>query len=282
MKHWLQYSVGALILAIVCLVLCRQALLQQWADKLNQHKFDDEIEYVVMPRQQNDIQPPKLKPVILSVRSLPLPLIKTAVSPEVTRLAEYQNKIGKNSGVQQAEIESAIQTTPTQANSVQQDQSAQTEKLTTSDVYKKLSEDKTLSIELMLPNNPQQRAQLFSYFYECAGVAFGVFNDDRVEVLSNSRQQDYSHWLRVAQGELNYREIKWLRGGNIGRPVRLFPKELDWQLSHQLSQHLNGRPLESLLGEYYLNQAGVHLRNISINGERLGGHWLLANNNCSA
>ncbi|MFT6896690.1 MAG: hypothetical protein ACJA13_001093 [Paraglaciecola sp.] len=283
MKYWAKFAMLFLLLVIVGMELFRQYTIQQWADVLQQYEPLDKAPSRLLQAQSPTNSEPKVekrKSAGFSLQHLPLPLI----NPTLFTTANIKNS--PNDEIQDGRQTSAISVKPRQGKVQQRENRQQPlslplERSTTNGMYQQLSEDTTLVIELMLPHDPQHRARLFSYFYECAGVAFGIFHSDKVEVLSGASNRGHSHWLRVAQGELNYREMNWLKGVKQGQAVRLFPKELDWQLAQRLSQQLGTSTLQMLSGEYQLQASGVYLRNININGKGIDESWQLSGHSCA-
>jgi hypothetical protein len=168
----------------------------------------------------------------------------------------------------------------------------------TAKVYHQLISDQSLSIEIAWPEQIHSREKLFNYLYQCVGVRFGVLNQHGVTLAKQTSQQRYtpitpktkhSEWLRIAQGSLGSNEQKWLTQYKLsGTPIRLFPKNIDWQLAHLVAEHLGGKldkqgkalVLKNLRAKYKLVGQRLMLDNININNEKLNQSWLLVETNC--
>ena len=151
-----------------------------------------------------------------------------------------------------------------------------TEQYLTSQVYKQLISDESIDIEIAWPDNTKERAAIFDYLYRCAGMQFGVMNKTKVTVIAKTTEHERSAWLRVAQGQLNSREIHWLQQASLpGVPVRLFPKEIDWLLAKKITNNLGGKTLRSFRGRYTLSHQGIMVSDVLINKQKVSGNWLI-------
>jgi len=170
----------------------------------------------------------------------------------------------------------------------------------TAHVYNQLISDQSLSIEIAWPEQSNRREKLFNYLYQCVGMRFGVLNQQGVTLAKRSDQKNnsvyrrgqkvqHSEWLRIAQGSLGYNENKWLTQYQLsGTPIRLFPKQLDWQLARLVAEYLSGKidnkgnplKLTSLRAKYKLKGQRLVLVKISINNKSLNQQWLLVEMNC--
>jgi hypothetical protein len=162
-------------------------------------------------------------------------------------------------------------------------------KESTSAIYQQLVSDNSISIELAWPNKSSVRQDLFTFLYQCIGMKFGVLNNQKVtltktfyqNVNANDEQQP-SEWLRIAQGQLASQERLWLKQYHLsGTPVRLLPKEVDWQLAKLINNQLKGKPLKSLRAHYKYDHQRLMLRNIRLNGRYLSDNWTLIETECS-
>lgn len=158
----------------------------------------------------------------------------------------------------------------------------------TSAIYQQLVSDQTINIEIAWPDNKRARQNVFDFLYQCAGMKFGVLNNQEVTLAKNeyltfnkNNNQQPSEWLRIAQGELNNQELKWLQQYKLsGTAVRLFPKAIDWQLATLLTNQLNGASLKSLRAIYQLSGYRLMLASITLNGKLLANDWTLIQSKC--
>lgn len=152
----------------------------------------------------------------------------------------------------------------------------------TTQMYQQLISDSAIDIEIAWPDQVAARARLFDYLYRCAGMQIGVMNGSSITVVNKQSHQPRSAWLRVAQGQLNTQEIKWLRQSPLsGIPVRLFPKVIDWQLAQQIAQYLGNKKLQSFRARYGLNQQGLYLDDIWLNAKPISVSWQLNSISCN-
>jgi len=155
-------------------------------------------------------------------------------------------------------------------------------KESTANMYKKLVMNSALNIEIAWPQNTTEREKLFNYLYQCAGMKFGVLQQQRVILVKDYHHQPHSEWLRVAQGALAQREYQWLRQYQLsGTAVRLFPKKIDWQLANILAEQLNGKALHTFRANYRLKHNRLQLDNIYLNGEKNNTNWILMQTHCN-
>lgn len=162
-------------------------------------------------------------------------------------------------------------------------------KQSVSATYQQLILDSSINIELAWPNKASARQDLFAFLYQCVGMKFGVLNNQNVTLakipsphVNAIKKHQPSDWLRIAQGQLANQERHWLQQYNLsGTPVRLFPKEIDWQLAKLINHQLNGQPLTSLRAHYQHQNQRLILTNIRLNGQWLNKNWILIENKCS-
>ncbi|MGL1958195.1 MAG: hypothetical protein OCD00_12850 [Colwellia sp.] len=145
-----------------------------------------------------------------------------------------------------------------------------------SKLYEQLVTDNAVNIEIAWPDMEKERDELFNYLYNCAGMQFGVMHNNQVTVISKTSNQPNSAWLRVASGQLNNQELKWLQQAALsGVPVRLFPQEIDRKLAKLLTRSLAGNTLKSFWGRYQLSSQGLMISNLFINKQKVNGYWLI-------
>jgi len=178
-------------------------------------------------------------------------------------------------------------------------------KQSVSAMYKQLTSDDSIDIEIAWPKNRHDRQDTFTYLYQCIGMRFGVLNGltsakKKVTLVNNYEQynvhnnprdiknamannaQQVSDWLRIAQGQLANQEHHWMQKYTLtGTPVRLFPKTVDWQLAHLLTLQLKSANLTSFRARYQRSGDHLLLTNISVNGRLLPHDWTLISKKCS-
>ncbi|MBU3020515.1 hypothetical protein [Aestuariibacter sp. A3R04] len=152
--------------------------------------------------------------------------------------------------------------------------------VTTRDVYKQLSEDEALNIQLAWPGDRKERETVLNYLYQCVGAEFAIFDGQALTYLSPEQYKATSSWLRVAQGELSQQEQQW-RNHNTqpGTLVRIVPEQVDINLSSHIASTLTRTKttLHALRGRYALRQNKLYLVNITVNNAPVAGDWLLYN-----
>jgi hypothetical protein len=152
---------------------------------------------------------------------------------------------------------------------------------TASSVYEQLTQDTSLELELVWPNNGNEREQLFSHFYQCVGAQFAVLEREQLTYLSPKRYNQPSQWLRIAHGQLSQQEQRWLANSKVsGTPVRLVPQDVDFALSQHIANALKNSELKSLRGEYQLTNGILILTNIRLNGKPMDGEWAIHRGTC--
>ncbi|BDX06390.1 hypothetical protein [Planctobacterium marinum] len=154
-------------------------------------------------------------------------------------------------------------------------------KINASQVYEQLSNDRTVQVQLRLPDSDNDKAILFDWLYQCAGVQFGIWHNDQVTQISPKRYVPVSDWMRIANHYLSPQEQQWWHESpEPGQPVRLFPMSMDKTLANDIAQHLKGHKLLSFSAQYQLSSAGLFAQHIVLNGMNISGRWKLANKRC--
>jgi hypothetical protein len=218
------------------------------------------------PQMQIEI-PPK-KQIALSFIALPAVPQKTLVKEEDNKGNEGANNKGRIISVK-TPITKPVK-------------SKESNIVSTANMYQKLVTDNSINVEIAWPHNSTDREKLFNYLYQCAGMKFGVLQQQRVTLVKDYHHQPHSEWLRVAQGKLAKREYKWMRQYQLsGTAVRLFPKKIDWQLANIIAQQLNGKTLNSFRANYRLNHHSLQLENVYLNDEKNDANWLLMQTPCN-
>jgi hypothetical protein len=227
-----------------------------------------------------------------------LPEIPKTSQAEVSQTEMFQPKITQNkitnknqvvkSQVSQKNIVSK-KVTKNQKASLDQKSIQTVTQESTAVIYQQLISDNSINIELAWPNESSVRQGVFTFLYQCIGMKFGVLNNESITLAKTFYQSGNandepqpSEWLRITQGELASQERLWLKQYHLsGTPVRLFPKEVDWQLAKLISNQLNGKALKSLRAQYKYQHQRLLLTNIQLNGQRLSKNWTLIENQCS-
>ena len=137
-------------------------------------------------------------------------------------------------------------------------------------VYQQMVNDASLSIELAFPQSLQKRQALLHYFYQCAGVQLGLLREQQVILVSPKRHGPLSQWMRMANGYMSAQEKKWLaEAQGQGRPVRLFPMEIDSILAGFISTNLENEQLSHFTARYHLRRGQLYLTDIHLNDRQL-------------
>ena len=122
--------------------------------------------------------------------------------------------------------------------------------------------------------------------YQCAGVQFAVLSGKVITKAGHTKfnqsiSNDYSDWVRVAQGSLSRKEHNWLNAYALtGTPIRLFPRHIDWRLAQHLAQALKGHTLTNFRASYQVTNQSLQLIHIHINKQRLTDTWILYQGKC--
>jgi len=251
--------------------------------KINKTKAEDLAE--ARPPVNNN----KVKPLSLVQIDLPtLPVVSTPISTLSLTSELKQGKQEKKYPNQKKEHSNPPQ--PVKHNKQIKSVAA---------MYETLISNNAIDIEIAWPNDTADRQNTFSFLYQCIGMKFGVLNWQNENGQQTNKQKvilaknpyisvteqnngQVSDWLRIAQGQLATQERRWLKQYSLsGTAVRLFPKKLDWQLAHLLTQQLNTIPLTSFRARYkYINNS-LMLTNIQLNGLLLSNNWTLITSKCS-
>lgn len=155
-------------------------------------------------------------------------------------------------------------------------------KQSTAQIYNELSDKKNLSLEIALPEGVRNRDETFDYLYQCAGVQFALLKGRELTYLSTNKRIVPSQYLRRPQGTLDHRELRWLsKHQGSGVPVRVFPKQMDWQLSNYIARSLRGESLRAFQASYKLRANGLYLVDIKLNGQNIHESWLILQRLCS-
>ncbi|MDU0356415.1 hypothetical protein RS130_23205 [Paraglaciecola aquimarina] len=117
--------------------------------------------------------------------------------------------------------------------------------------------------------------------YQCVGSQFAVLNGNNITHLNQSKVQNFSTWIRIAQGSLSVKEQHWLAAFSVtGTPIRLFPRQIDWQLAKYIAQSLHGNELTSFRATYQLTNQKLQLTDIRLNAQPINKTWLLYQKKC--
>lgn len=147
-------------------------------------------------------------------------------------------------------------------------------------VYKQLS-DQDIDIQIAWPQQAHQQQAALDFMYQCAGMQFAVLKGNNITKVNQLKLSDYSDWIRVAQGNLSKKEQHWLNAYALtGTPIRLFPREIDFRLSHHLANTLKGSPLVNLRANYQVINQALLLNNIQLNNQTIKGSWPLYQGKC--
>lgn len=152
--------------------------------------------------------------------------------------------------------------------------------VTTRDVYKQLSEDESLNIQLAWPGDRQERETVLAYLYQCVGAEFAVYDGQALTYLSPEQHRATSSWLRVAQGELSRQEKLWrINKAMPGTLVRIVPEQMDINLSSHIASTLthSQQTLQALRGRYALRHNKLYLIDVIVNDVPVKGDWILYN-----
>ena len=258
--------------------------------------------------------PNKVKPLSLVQIDLPdlpalaplpaLPILQKNSSPVFPEEKAPKNKLINSPAKQQASSiqKIAIQTSTAKTTLKQKKNKKEPNTKNVAEMYQQLTSNNSIDIEIAWPNNNIERQNTFSFLYQCLGMKFGVLNGQQTNQpkvtlakqpyknqknknnssTSTASSSQVSDWLRIAQGQLANQERDWLKKYNLsGTPVRLFPKAIDWQLAHLLTQQLNNVPLTSFRARYKYGNNSLMLTNIKLNGKLLVNNWTLITNKCS-
>lgn len=297
--YWLTftYRLTIVLVVIFLFLFLYDSLVSTWQQTLlkNVHQVVNEEPKVAALSQPIDSQ--SVKSMAFSDITLPdLPNnIKIKHSKDIAK-KDTDNKVKSKIAIVKESVNVEVQPATKTPNKALGEQTAK--------VYHQLISDQSLSIEIAWPEQSSSREKLFKYLYQCVGVRFGVLNQHGVTLAKQNSQQRYSgnrasvqgkaeiqhsEWLRIAQGSLGVNEKKWLTQYKLsGTPIRLFPKNIDWQLAHLVANHLAGKlddqgkavVLKNLRAKYKLVGQRLMLDNININNERLNQSWLLVETSC--
>lgn len=131
------------------------------------------------------------------------------------------------------------------------------------------TEQKVPQVLIRFPEAPQLREQVINTLRACMGVTLGKVND-RGEVLAQENATvPFSPFLRLVEGKLSRQEQmlaqQWQSmPGNI---VRFYPQTADAKVLGGLLQLVQGALADKQIsGEYRIEQGGLNLVNINING----------------
>lgn len=217
----------------------------------------------------------KSKSISFSHAALPAPPVKQGgIASQIVKKTPVQLTAVKQKPAAQQSESNAQQVVKGQTSTEQQNNQTQ-------QLYHQLTSDAALSLEIAWPDRAGERDALFDYLYRCIGMQFAVLDQDSLVLAKKSLGQTPSDWLRVAQGELNRREIRWIQKYQLrGTPVRLLPKTVDLQLSRLISQHLGKQELSAFRGRYRYQQDVLFLDNIALNGRAVTQHWQLTHSTC--
>lgn len=120
-------------------------------------------------------------------------------------------------------------------------------------------------IELLWPNSPLAREQLYSYLHRCRGMRFGILRHQRVQILEDTRNIDLGTVARLVQGPLTSQEQTLMnRSKATGQPIRLFPTPFNQQVLGAFNKALGTRlsSAQHLSARYYL--IGAHLQLVDV------------------
>jgi hypothetical protein len=152
-------------------------------------------------------------------------------------------------------------------------------------VYQNLT-DSGIDIQIAWPRRANERQAALDFMYQCAGVQFAVLNGNTLTktdhaTLNQTELNDYSDWIRVAQGSLSNTEHNWLNAYNLtGTPIRLFPRDIDWRLAQHLANTLNGKALVNFRARYQVTNQTLQLTDIYINKQLIKDSWVLYQGKC--
>lgn len=151
---------------------------------------------------------------------------------------------------------------------------------TVEQVYQQLTKE-GVDIQIAWPQDANKRQAALHFMYQCVGVQLAALNGNQITKLNQTKVNDYSDWVRVAQGRLSYEEQNWINAYSVtGTIIRLFPRSLDWRLSQYLANTLQGSPLKSLRASYQINHQGLFLRDIWLNKQPITDTWLIYKKQC--
>ena len=223
------------------------------------------------PRMQKPevIQPPAKN---VAIQQIALPKVPERTEPTQATKQQSNSEINKSQASAKARPDyKKNRSKPAKSGNKQQ----QVEQL-----YHQLNA-KGVDIQLAWPQDNNQRQAAWDFMYLCAGVQFAVLNNNQITQVNQQSQNDYSEWIRVAQGDLSTKEQNWIKAyGLKGTPIRLFPKQIDWRLANNLANALKGAALVSLRASYQVFSHQLLLTNIQLNNHPITESWLLYQDSC--
>lgn len=159
-------------------------------------------------------------------------------------------------------------------------------------ILKQLAELDRNNIQFLLPQGSAAKEAFLSHMYRCEGMQFGAITQqipNRLTVLSAKKASNRtagqsfqaSELLRVAHDYLSTYERNLLTVYGQGKQaVRIFPVELDANLSAQIALHLGDIKLNSFEAMYFLKDSRVGLRQIIINKKAVPDTWFISSAGC--
>jgi hypothetical protein len=206
--------------------------------------------------------------------------IQQITLPKVPKQAEPVQAIKQQSNSEKNKGQASAKATPVSQKTQPKPAKSASNQLQTEQLYHQLNA-KGVDIQLAWPQDNNQRQDAWDFMYMCAGVQFAVLNNNQITQVNQQPTNDYSEWIRVAQGDLSTKEQNWIHAyGLTGTPIRLFPKQIDWRLANKLANALQGAALVSLRASYQVISHQLLLTNIQLNNHPITESWLLYQDGC--
>lgn len=269
------YSIaGIVFLAFIANLALDYWIEQEWKEAIQKVATNEDLKALLHELTEEAQATTPAEPIKLTSFALPPPPAPSAALAP-TELSTVAPKLASPSGTAATP---QVKTEP--ALPIQTKLKAQA-KAEVQTIYKKLSTDTLLDIQLALPANRHERERLLDYLYQCAGAELALLNGQEITYLSPKQYSQKSKWLRLVQGQMSSKEQAWARRVNHnGQHVRLFPQAIDMNLSQYISLALGNNKLQSLRGQYSLRGNALVLGSLSLNQKNLPGEWPLFKRVC--